>query len=139
MRLKNIHGKLISKNVSKYLINWDKPCKSRPQWKVKQFLKPYWRGSVCYEEFPVYSTLLKVDLLNASYKIAIEVHGNQHENFNKHFHHNSRAAFLASIKRDHNKAMWLELNDFKLYIIYEYEVDNLSIGFFKEKLGLSLV
>tara|TARA_R100000808_G_C2082913_1_gene106158 strand:+ start:289 stop:570 length:282 start_codon:yes stop_codon:yes gene_type:complete len=92
-----------------------------------------------YEEFPVYGTRLKVDILNATKKIAIEVQGQQHESFNKFFHDNSRAKYLDSIKRDAQKAAWLESNGFVIMYIYEKDVPNLSLSFFRETYGLSIV
>ena len=88
MRLYNIHGKLQSKKVSKYLINWDAKSKSNIQFKSKQFIKTYWQNHIVYEEFPVYGTRMKVDIVNATRKIAIEVNGPQHNKFNKFFHNN---------------------------------------------------
>ena len=41
---------------------------------------------------------MTVDILNATKKIAIEVQGKQHTEFNKFFHNNSRADYLNGIK-----------------------------------------
>lgn len=138
MRLFDINSKLKSKNVSKYLIKWDAKSRSNIQFTVKQFLKKYWFGYVVYEEFPVYGTRMKVDILNASKKIAVEVNGFQHESFNKFFHSNSRTNYLKSIKRDFSKAKWLELNNYKLIEINEDEIKSISEDFFREKFGLIL-
>ena len=75
MRLYNIHGRIQNRNVSKYLINWSKKSRSKLQKRVKDFFKPYWLAHIVYEEFPVYGTRLKVDILNATIKVAIEVNG----------------------------------------------------------------
>lgn len=137
MKLKNVYGKLVSKNVSKYLIQWDKPSKSKLQHSVKQFLKPYWRGMIVYEEFPVYGTLLKVDFVNATLRIAVEVHGPQHGEFH-FFHNNSPNSYLSSIKRDYQKSEWLEVNGFKFVEINADEVDTLTKDFFKDKYNIKL-
>lgn len=129
MRLYNVKGKLQSRLVTKYLIDWDKKSRSKIQFKVKQFLKSYWENHVVYEEFPVYGTRMQVDLLNATKKIAVEVQGAQHSSFNVFFHNNSRAKYLASIKRDYMKAQWLEKNGFNLIEIEEHEVPQLSEEF----------
>jgi len=136
MRLYNIQGRLQAKKVSKYLIKWNKKSRSKIQFKVKQFLKPYWENHIVYEEFPVYGSLMKVDILNATKKIAIEVQGRQHKEFNKFFH-KSRANYLASIKRDHQKREWLTQNNFKLIEVEEEEIKKLSKTFFK-KIGIAL-
>ena len=139
MRLYNVKGKLQSKSVTKYLIKWNKKSRSKLQFNVKQFLKQHWENHVVYEEFPVYGTKLKVDLVNATKKIAIEVNGPQHDNFNKFFHGNSRAKYLESIKRDIQKREWLELNDFIIMEIYEKDLKDLSPKYLKELYGVSIV
>ena len=138
MRLYNVKGKLQSKLVGKYLINWNKKSRSKIQFKVKQFLKPYWENHVVYEEFPVYGTRMKVDILNATKKIAVEVNGRQHSNFNSFFHNNSRAKYLASIKRDVEKREWLEKNGYTLIEIEEDEVPQLSEEFIVKN-GIKLI
>ena len=91
MRLFNLSGRLISKNVSKYRIDWDAHSKSKLQFEVKQFLKEFWLNHIVYEEFPVYGSRMRVDFLNATRKIAVEVNGAQHASFNKFFHQNSHS------------------------------------------------
>ena len=138
MRLYNINGNLQSKNVRKYLIDWGKPSRSKIQFKTKQFLKAFWENQIVYEEFPVYGTRMKVDILNATKKIAIEVQGTQHSSFNKFFHGNSRLKYLQSIKRDYQKHEWLKKNGFFTIEIEEKEIDLLSSEFFLEKFKIAL-
>ena len=138
MRLYNIHGKLQSKIVTKYLIDWDKASRSQIQFKVKKFLKKYWENQVVYEEFPVYGTRMKVDILNATKKIAIEVQGSQHSQFNKFFHGNSRSKYLQSIKRDYQKAQWLEKNGYTLIEIEEKDINKLSYSYFSEQFNINI-
>jgi hypothetical protein len=138
MRLYGINGKLINKNVNKYTLKWDKKSRSIIQFKVKQFLKPFWIGQILYEEFPVYGSLLKVDILNATLKIAIEVNGNQHSAFNPFFHNNDPNRYLKGYKNDVKKSEWLAKNDFKLIEINEDEINLLSKQFFLEKFNLVL-
>ena len=138
MRLYNVYGKLQSKQVTRFLVNWDKPCRSKVQFKTKQFLKQFWENQVVYEEFPVYGTKMKVDILNATKKIAVEVQGNQHVSFNKFFHNNSRLKYLESIKRDAQKAQWLEKNGYTLVEIHEKEVESLNKEFFLNKFNIAL-
>jgi len=137
MRLYNVYGRLARKNVTKFKMDWDKKSRSKIQFQVKQFLKPFWSGHVVFEEFPVYGTRLKVDILNATRKIAVEVQGQQHEKFNPFFHQN-RANFLKSVKRDTQKYDWLILNDFKVIEINYDEVGSLSKNFFETKYNCKL-
>ena len=139
MRLYNIKGKLQSKSVTKYLIKWSKKSRSKLQFNVKQFFKDYWKNHIVYEEFPVYGTRMKVDIINVTKKIAVEVNGPQHKKFNKFFHNNSRANYFNSIKRDWKKAEWLERNGYTLIEIEYNEIKDLSVEFIQEKFGVSIV
>ena len=139
MRLLNIHGNLIHKNVKKNIIKWQDKSRSKLQFDFKQFFYPYWKNQIVYEEFPVYGTLLKVDFLNATKKIAVEIQGNQHESFNKFFHDNSRLKYLQSIKRDVQKSKWLEMNNFKFLELYENDLKILSPQYIEEKCGILII
>lgn len=138
MRLFDINGKLVNKNVSKYVIKWDSKSRSNVQFVTKQFLKPFWKNQIVFEEFPCFGTLLKVDILNATLKIAIEVHGKQHESFNSFFHNGNPANYLKGIKNDFKKSQWLEKNNFKIVEIMEDEVPKLSVNFFKDNFNIIL-
>lgn len=137
MTLYDLKGRIVTKNVSKYLIKWDAECKSKIQKQVKDFLKPFWKPHIVYEEFPVYGSLLKVDILNATLKIAVEVNGPQHSEF--HFFHNNKPLnYKDSIARDFKKLEWLEKNEFVLVEVNYDEVPTLSKAFFKEKYNIEL-
>ena len=138
MKLYDIKGRLVNKSVTKYRINWEADCRSKFQYEVKQFFKTFWYGQICYEEFPVYGTRMKVDLINMTKRIAVESHGAQHESFNKFFHNNSRANYLRSITRDHDKVVWLENNDFKVLEIFEEDLPSLSKRYILEKFEVSI-
>jgi len=137
MRLYNTYGKLVNKNVSQYLIDWDGKSRSKLQFNVKQFLKPFWSNMLCYEEFPAFGSLLKVDIVNLTLKIAVEIDGQQHNEMGW-FHNNSPSKYLAAIKNDIKKDAWLEKNEFQLVRINYDEVDKLSPAFFKEKFDITL-
>jgi hypothetical protein len=138
MRLYSLNGRLVNKNVSRYLVDWDKSSRSKIQFNIKKFFEQYWKSHIVYEEFPVYGSLMKVDLLNATKRIAIEVNGEQHENFNEFFHANSRMNYLQSIKRDCKKAEWLEKNNFKFIELYQKDLKNLSPNFFLENFDINI-
>lgn len=139
MRLYSITGKPIYKNVNKYRIKWEGKSRSNIQFVTKQFLKPFWVKMICYEEFPVFGSRMKVDILNASKKIAIEVSGDQHFSYNSFYHNNSRLNYLYSIQRDYKKEAWLEKNGYKLAIIKQDEIKDLSQEWFEQKFGFKLV
>ena len=137
MRLYNVRGILQSKNVNKYLIDWDSSCKSKIQKKVKDFFRSHWENHIVYEEFPVFGSRLKVDLLNATKKIAVEIQGKQHTSYSKFFHC-SRTGYWKSIKRDVTKENWLINNEFQLVEVNYDEVDSLSKKFLKQHYGIIL-
>ena len=140
MRLFTPSGKLVYKNLERFRIRWDDPTKSKSQiqFAVKQFLKPFWFAHVVFEEMPVFGTRLHCDIVNMTRRIAVEVDGNQHENFNTFFHGGSRLKYLGSIKRDVAKEEWLEKNQIRLVRIYQDEAKTLTEAFFKEKFGIAL-
>ena len=37
MKFKNIFGKDVNKNINKFLVDWNQPCKSKVQFNVKKF------------------------------------------------------------------------------------------------------
>ena len=81
---------------------------------------------------------MKVDLINMTKRIAVEVQGDQHEKFNKFFHNNSRANYLRSITRDHDKMIWLENNNFKILEIFKEDLPPLSKKYILDKFGVSI-
>lgn len=137
MVLYNLNGRQLKVNPIKYLVKWDKQTRSAPQTATKKFLHRYWNSDLVCEEFKIPGTRLKIDIINFTKKIIVEVSGKQHENFVKFFHGN-RAGFLKSIKRDFSKIKWAEMNNFTFVEIYDSEVSDLSEHFFEEKFNIKL-
>lgn len=117
MKLYNLNGRLISKNVERFRIKWDKKERSNFQTEVKQFLKPYLITHIVYSEFPLFSSLLKFDIFDYTTKVAYEISGRQHTEFVPHFHKN-KSAYLGQIKRDFKKIDFCEKNNIILVEIY---------------------
>lgn len=139
MKLKKVRStKEVNVNLSKYLIDWDAPCRSKFQLEVKQWLKKYWKGHVCLEEFQLPGSLLKVDILNLNKKIIVEINGAQHNEYNKHFHRGNRVNFLGQLSRDQLKREWAAANGF---VIVEVEAEDLplSLEFFRERYDLEIL
>tara|TARA_Y100001938_G_C7961158_1_gene364390 strand:- start:124 stop:531 length:408 start_codon:yes stop_codon:yes gene_type:complete len=105
------------KNAKKYLINWDKPSRSKFQTRVKQFLQPFWIHDIVFEEFRVVGTRLTLDFYNANKKVAVEVQGEQHTKYVKFFHKN-RFKYCDQLKRDEDKLLFCKSNNIKLAEIY---------------------
>ena len=138
MKDKNLKGKYVNKNITPYLAEWNKPCRSKAQTNVKKFFELYWNTHIVCEEFPVLSSRMKCDLLNLTKKIAVETHGQQHDKFVPFFHKN-RTAFKKSFKRDLQKYNWLEENGFKVIEIFDHEIKDLTIDWFKEKFDIEII
>ena len=128
MKFKTLNGKeKLIKNSKKFLINWDAKSRSKVQWRVKQFLFSYWKHDIVFEELRVAGTRLSLDFYNANKKIAVEVQGKQHQQFNKFFHNKNRLNWLAQLKRDDLKMKFCLTNGIVLVEIYEDEEINHEI------------
>ena len=118
MKFVDLYGKTRNlKNAKKYLIDWDKPSRSKFQTQVKKFLWDYWQHDVVFEEFRVVGTRLSLDFYNANKKVAIEVQGAQHTKYVKFFHKNI-FKYSDQLKRDEKKLQFCELNKIKLAEVY---------------------
>lgn len=112
------------RNPTKYLIDWDKKCRSKIQKEVKDLIRDFWISDVVFEEFPVLGSKMTFDFYNANKKIALEVDGNQHYKYNKFFHNNNRMKFLDQLKRDQKKEDFCKINKIKLARILESDILN---------------
>lgn len=115
MKFVNLKGRECSvKNACKYTVNWEDSSLSAFQKNIKSLLYKLWGADIVFEEFPVAGTRLRIDFYNASQDIALEVDGDQHYKFNKHFHGGSRMNFLKQLQRDDTKERFCELNGIKV-------------------------
>lgn len=127
------NGKPYNVAVKDYLIDWDKTI-SKPQKKVKDFLFPFWKNHVCLEEFKIPRTLLRIDLMNLTRRIAVEVSPEAtHREYNKHFHAGNRMNYVNTLKRDAMKEEWIKANRFTFIELYDEDINNLSIELFYTK------
>ncbi len=139
MKFKKLNSqKEINVNVSEYILNWEGHFVSGPQTKVKDFLKPYWILDLVLGEFPIPGTKMRVDFINISKKIAIEVSPKSSHGFNKFFHKERVGGFLAAFKRDADKAIWLEQNGFTLVELTDEDLADLTKEKIKEKFEVNL-
>lgn len=118
-------------------IKWNIKRASDAQYRTKLFLKEFWEQDAVFEEFVIPGSRLRVDFINFTKKLAVEVSGRQHEEFNKFFHKN-RLGFIKSVKRDFQKIKWLEINDIKLIEIYDHETYTLNKKEIEEKFSVTL-
>ena len=139
MRWKLQNGRLQWRNDKQYIIDWNKPSRSKEQTKVKKFLEQYWKNDIVYEEYTLPSTKLFVDFINATKKIALEHQGDgAHNEFNPFFHKNSRANYLSSIKRDVKKRKLLEENGYLFVETFTKDLNGLSREFFLETYNINI-
>lgn len=126
MILYDVKGRLVKRLVAKFRIKWDASSRSKLQFRAKQFLKAIWCTDIVFEEFPVFGSLLKIDIYNGTKRIAIEINGPQHEKYNSFFHRGSPQEFVKSIRRDLTKSGWCELNNIKLVELIKDDIENAS-------------
>ena len=136
MKLITLSGKEIYRSGFKYKVNWDKKERSQFQTNVKNFLKPYLFSHWVFCEFPCYGTRLKIDIFDATTKIAYEINGDHHREYNPFFMNKSRSKYLRCLRNDGLKIKWCEINKIKLIEIYKEDV--LSREFFIERFQIYL-
>ena len=118
------------KNAKKYLIDWEKPSRSKFQTTVKKFLYKYWKNDIVFEEFRVVGSRLTLDFYNANKKIAVEVQGAQHTKFVKFFHKN-HFKYADQLKRDEQKLNFCQAN--KIQLAEVYPKDEIQASLFSEQ------
>ncbi len=124
MKFKSLTGATVNlRNPRRFAIKWGEKSRSKFQFSVKEFLQPYWRTDMVFEELKIVGTLLSLDFYNASKKIAVEVQGRQHTEYVKFFHGN-RLSYLDQLKRDDKKLRFCEANGITLVEIYPSDVVN---------------
>jgi hypothetical protein len=98
----------------------DNKAKSSYHLKARKLLRSIFTSYRIIEEVQLpgtkevgFSPYLYLDFFVPNLDLAVEVHGEQHYKFIKHFHGTSRG-FLESQNRDRRKAQWCELNNIQL-------------------------
>ena len=136
MRVTSLKGDRPYKlDPTEYLIDWERKV-SKPQKLVKEFLRPYWQTSVVGEEVRVPGSKCRLDLVNFTRRVVVEVSPDSSHSFNKFFHKN-RFKFGGAVQRDLDKVSWCDRNGFTYVELGEDDIANLSVALFKE-LGVEL-
>lgn len=115
MKVKGLDGREYSWNLTGLQVNADdiRP-RSNLHKAARELLQELFSVSPILEEVPLPgSGSLKADFYLPRQKLMIEVHGEQHFKYVKHFH-GSKANFLEACKRDARKAEWCQINNIKL-------------------------
>jgi len=127
----------VNVNLSKYTIDW-KDGGSKPHLKTKQFLEPYWQFSQVLEEFMIPGSKLRIDILNITSKIAVEISPKGSHSFNPFFHKSRAGGFLASVKRDQSKEEWILENGFQYVCLTDEDLKDLTKERFRDKFEVEL-
>lgn len=125
-------------NCSKYKIDWDRKV-SKPQKYVKDFLYQFWKDDSVYEELIIPGSKKRIDLLNYSKSIIIEVSPDSiHTKYND-FMHKTRSLFLVKLKTDNSKMEWAERNGYKFISLNDEDIKNISVDYFLNKFNINLL
>ena len=120
MIFKTVNGsKKAIKKAYSYSVDYNAKSLSKLQKAAKDILYDYWLADLVYEEFPVAGSRLRFDFYNATKNIVVEVDGNQHYKYNKHFHSKNKNKFLDQLKKDDHKEKFCRLNNIELIRIRE--------------------
>ena len=130
-------GRIKDIRTTPYLVDWHADQGSEFSSEVLDFLFPFWKKDVILSEWPVAGTRMRYDYVNLSKKIIIETDGEQHSQYSPYFHNNSRAKYLAQIKRDVLKDKIAELNGFKMVRINPSDLP-ITKEFFKRQFDITL-
>jgi hypothetical protein len=115
MKVKGLDGRLHSWNLVGYVpLGDDEVKRSAPHKKARSILTEIFPRDRLLEEVPLPgSGGLTADFYIPSYKLMIEVHGEQHYQESTLFHKNY-LDFVKGQKRDSRKRKWCEINDITL-------------------------
>jgi hypothetical protein len=114
MKWFTLKGRATNIPTAKYRVDWDGKQGSQFAAEVLAWLRPYWKGHEMLAEFPVAGTKSRFDYVNLTRHIIVEADGVQHNEFNPHFHRDSRAVYGAQIERDFEKDDIARLNGFTM-------------------------
>lgn len=135
----NNPNKQVLLKIAQYKIDWENDGNSSLEVRFRELIKPYWFHKIVLFQCTIPGSLLKIDFLNCTNKIAVETNGKQHNNFNKFFHNNSRANYLKGIKNDMSKYNWLEQNNIQLLELEEDDLDSFSPQYIQEKFNINII
>lgn len=132
-------SKLVTLQIPKYKIDWGEDGASSLEKRFIKFIEPIWKHSIVLFQCRIPGSLMRIDILNLNKKLAVEINGSQHNEFNAFFMGNSRNKYLASIKRDLDKETWCIKNGISLLTINENDLDKLSVKYIQEKFGIDIL
>lgn len=140
MLFKDLKGRDRDVKLAPYLIDWAPPREvSAPQARVKAFLRPFWQHDTVVEELRLPGSRQRLDLLNISHQIAIEVSPRGSHAYNPFFHRGSVAVYRQALKRELDKERWCQINGLTLCELVEEDLqEGLSAELFLRRFGVAL-
>lgn len=139
MKVKKLNSKkYVLIRTHKYLIDWKNDGDSKLEIKFRDLIKPYWDTQIVLFQCRIPGSLLRIDFLNCNKRIAIEVNGPQHEDFNKLFF-KGKMDWVESMKRDMDKRKWCDQNKIDLLELIEEDLYKFSPQYIKEKFGINII
>ena len=131
MKVRGINGKEYIWNLTKYDVFYnDNRKRSKYHIRARNLLKEIFHSYRILEEVKLpgstelhRKSVLYLDFYIPSLKMAFEVHGEQHYEYNPFFH-KSKADFLKSIARDEDKIEWCKINGIEIIILSYKETDD---------------
>lgn len=139
MIFKTLNGRERDVSIHRYRIDWEpKREVSNPQKLVKIFLRPYWQSDTVCEEFRLPASKMRLDILNISRLIAVEVSpAATHTQYNA-FMHGSLSGYRNTLKRDLLKGDWCKMNGIQLITLIDEDIANLSPELFLRNWDITL-
>lgn len=127
----------VNVNIANYKIDWEQKV-SAPQKKVTDFLRQFWEYDYVLQELRVPGSLLRLDIVNITKRIIVEVSpGSIHDKYSK-FIHKSRGGFLKKVNADADKKKWAEINNFSFIELDNADIRAISKEMIEEKYGVIL-
>lgn len=131
MKVKGINGKEYVWNLSGYdVFNDDQRKRSKYHIRARGLLKELFSSYRILEEVKLpgstalnRKSVLYVDFYIPTISLAIEVHGEQHYEYNPFFH-KSKADFLKAKARDEDKIEWCRLNNIRIVVLDYRKTDD---------------
>lgn len=130
-------SQLVTLYWNRYSIDWERKV-SAPQKRVKDFLRRFWAYDKVCEELLIPGSKKRLDIVNISKMIVVEVSPDSvHSSFNKFFH-DSRSGLMLKKKADNDKEDWCLRNGFQYASLRDSDIKNLSKDLLMEQFSIAL-
>lgn len=109
MKVKGLDGKEKTLSLGKYRGKSGKSSKLHES--CRSLIKEVFPMVEILEEVRIPGSLLKLDFFLPSISLIVEADGRQHDKYTSFFHQDKREFYLSK-KRDSDKELWAEINEF---------------------------